>query len=91
MQYDVKALRLQASAAVTDARVRAKGIYIVHGAAAGSVQLRDGGAAGTVKAEFDTPAVAGHVWLEFPGEGVLFETSLYATLTTVTSVTVFYG
>lgn len=91
MQYDVKALRLAASGAVTDTRVRAKGLYIVHPVTAGTVELRDGGAGGAVQATFDTPAVVGQVWLEFPGEGILFETDLYITLTGVTAVTVFYG
>jgi hypothetical protein len=99
MQTDVKvSAALTASGAFTDqaanalGRVRVKAIYIVPGASAGSVTLKDGGSGGTTLAVINTVASATQpTYMLFPGQGLLCETSVYGTLSNVGSVVVFYG
>lgn len=73
-------------------RVRVKAIYIISDTNAGSVVFRDGGSGGAVKATINTLASSSSpTYLILPGEGILFETNVHATLTDVVSVVVFYG
>ena len=76
----------------TIARARVKAVYIVPDTGAGSVVLRDGGVSGPIKVTLNTLAGAtASDYIEFPGEGLLFQTNVYADVTTVASVMVFYG
>ncbi len=74
-------------------RLRIKAVYGTAGASAGSVVFRDGGASGPTLMTVDTPAAAnsGTFFLIIPGEGILAETDLHATLTNTASVMVIYG
>ena len=90
MQTDVKAKSLAASGAIYGDRTRVKGIIISPGASAGSVDLKDGGSGGATIISIPTVANGETFNALIPGEGVLFSTDVYATLTNV-SVTVFYG
>jgi len=90
MQTDVKALSLAASGAITDARTRVRGMVVEPGASAGSVVLKDGGSGGTTVLTINTTAAGAPFNVVVPGEGVLFLTSAYATLSNA-KVTVFYG
>ena len=90
MQTDVQAVSLAASGAVTDTRTRVRGLVIEPGASAGSLILKDGGSGGTTKFTINTPAAGQPFSVLIPGEGVLFTTDAYATLSNA-KVTVFYG
>lgn len=90
MQTDVKAISLAASGAVTDARVRVRGMVIEPGASAGSVVLKDGGSSGTTLFTINTTANGETFNVLIPAEGILCLTSAYATLTNA-KVTVFYA
>jgi hypothetical protein len=71
---------------------RVKAIYIVPSGTAGSVVLTDGGSSGSTRMTINTVASASQpTYLLMPGEGVLFRTNVYATLTNVGSATIFYG
>jgi len=71
---------------------RVKAIYIVPGASAGSVVLTDGGSSGSTRMTVNTVgSVTQPTYLLMPGEGVLFRTNVYATVTGIGSVTIFYG
>ena len=74
-------------------RLRIKSLYVIPGASAGSVVFRDGGSGGAILLTLNTPAVAnaGAYSVIIPGEGILAETNLHGTVTTTTSVVVFYG
>jgi len=73
-------------------RCRVKALYIVPGATAGSVVFKDGGASGTTKMTINTVASATQPTpMLLPGEGVLFDTSIYVDVTNIGSVMVFYG
>jgi len=73
-------------------RARVRAIYIVPAAGAGSVVLRDGGASGSIKTTVNTLAAStSSTYMILPGEGLLFNTDVHATVTDVVSVTVFYG
>jgi hypothetical protein len=73
-------------------RARVKGVYIVPAAGAGTVVLRDGGATGPIKATINTLAAStAPTYMILPGEGLLFNTNVHATVTAIGSVTVFYA
>ncbi len=99
MQTDVLAsVPLTSSGQFTDqtptnlARCRVKSIYIVPTATAGSLVLRDGGSGGTVRATINTVASATQpTYMLLPGEGLLFQTAVYGTVTNLGSATIFYG
>jgi len=99
MQTDVLAsIPVASSGQVTDqaavnlARVRVKGVYIVPTATAGSVILRDGGSSSAIKITINTVASATFpTFMLLPGEGILFTTAVYATLSNVGYATVIYG
>ena len=99
MQTDVLAsVPITASGQFTDqattnlARCRVKSIYIVPSATAGSLVLRDGGSSGTVKATINTVASASQpTYMLLPGEGLVFQTAVYGTVTNLGSATIFYG
>jgi hypothetical protein len=90
MQTDVKAISLAASGAATDSRARLRSLVIEPGASAGSVIMKDGGSGGTTVMTLNTTAGGETFNILIPAEGVLFQTSIYATLSN-TKVTVFYG
>ena len=90
MQTDVKAISLAASGSVYGDRTRVKGLVITPGASAGSVVMKDGGASGTTIFTINTVANGQVESILIPGEGVLFSTNVYATLSNAT-ITVFYG
>jgi hypothetical protein len=92
MQYDVKNVHANASGSLVGYRTRVKGMVITSGGggSGGSVLLKDGGSGGTTQIEVDLPATAAFHTVYIPGEGVLFETSVYAALTNC-SISVFYG
>lgn len=91
MQYDVKNVHANASGSLVGYRTRVKGMIITStGAGAGSVLLKDGGSGGTTRIEVDVPSTAAFHNVVIPGEGVLFDTNVYATLTNC-YVSVFYG
>lgn len=88
----VKGKYLQATGAAGLGRTRIKALYVVPGASAGSVSIRDGGASGTEWIKVDTVASATQpTMIIIPGDGVLFQSDPYVTLTNVTSATAFYA
>ena len=99
MQTDVRAsVPITADGQFTDqaasnlTRTRVKSIYIVPSGAAGSVVFKDGGSGGTTRMTINTVASANQpTYMLMPGQGVLFETNVYADVTNIGSVTIFYG
>lgn len=91
MQFDVRNTSVAATGTVLSGRVRVKGLLVTPSAVAGSVVLRDGGASGSTEVTITTAANAAPFNVVVPGDGVLFETDVHATLTSVAAVSVFYG
>mgnify|MGYP001412434989 CR=1 FL=1 len=99
MQTDVLAsIPITASGQFTDqatnniSRCRIKSIYIVPGATAGSLVLRDGGASSSIKLTVNTVASATQpTYMLMPGEGLLFQTAVYGAVTNLGSATIIYG
>lgn len=100
MQYDVLASQSRTSTGQMQdqngnniLRSRIKAVYGTSGVSAGSVVFRDGGASGQTLMTLETPTAAnqGTFFLLIPGEGILVETDLHATLTNTASVMVIYG
>jgi hypothetical protein len=56
------------------------------------VVFKDGGASGTTRLTVTVyPASTGPDFMLLPGDGLLFNTDIYADITTIGSVMVFYG
>lgn len=94
MQFDVKSTHLNASGTVFAQPARIKGFAICATAStAGTLLLKDGGSGGTTRIEIDIPSNSNpnSFYILVPGEGVRCYTDIYATLTNIASVTVFYG
>ena len=100
MQTDILASTpLSASGQVQDqnasnlGRTRVRGIYIVPTGTAGTVILYDGTSTSTPKRiTLNTVASATQpTYLWFPAEGMLFTTNVYAALSNVGYVTIFYS
>jgi hypothetical protein len=99
MQTDILAsLPLTSSGQVQDilannlGRVRVRGVYIIPSATAGSVTFYDNGSSGTKRMALNTVASATQpTYLWFPAEGLLFNTNVYAALSNVGSLTIFYS
>lgn len=84
--------QMQDQASNNIGRARIKAIYIIPAAGAGSVVFRDGGASGSTKLTVNTLASSTSPdYILIPGEGLLFQTDIHATVTTVASVMVFYA
>lgn len=92
MQTDVQSAYLDATGSVYAQRTRVRGVYVYCGASAGVLELTDGsGGASRFKIATPAAATANPIYIPFPGEGTLFQNSVYATLTNVGATTVFYG
>ena len=93
MQTDVKAASNTVSDTFFAGPARLKGVFVTANATAGTVTFKDGGATGTTLLTLTTPASATNnpFYVALPGEGIRFSTSLYANLTSVDALTVFYG
>lgn len=94
MQTDVKATHLNASGVVFAGRARIKGFVLCATAStAGKLVLKNGGSGGTTAIEIDIPSNSNpnSFSVLVPGEGVLCPTNVYAAITGLASVTVFYG
>ena len=94
MQYDVKSTHLNASGSIFNQPARIKGFSICATAStAGALLLKDGGSGGSTVIEIDIPSNSNpnSFYISVPGEGVRCYTNIYATLTGIASVTVFYG
>ena len=94
MQTDVKSAHLNASGSVVGFATRVKGFSICATAStAGTMILKDGGSSGTNLLEVDIPSNSNpnSFYTLIPGEGIKFSTNVYATLTGISSVTVYYG
>ena len=94
MQTDVNSKHVNASGSIFAGPARVKGFSICATAStAGTMLLKDGGSSGTTLIEIDIPSNSNpnSFYVAVPGEGVRFNTNIYATLTGIASVTVFYG
>lgn len=91
MPNNVQAVTLTSTNTAVSSRCRIKAIYYVAAASAGSVVIKDGGASGTTILNIATPASATATDNVFvPDGGILCSTDAHATITNVTSVTIFY-
>ena len=99
MQTDVLASKVATSAgdlldqnSLVIGRCRVKGIYIVPAAGAGEVVFKDGGSGGPTKITVKTLASSSAPdYMLIPGEGLLFQTSIYIVPSAVVSTMVIYG
>jgi hypothetical protein len=92
MQTDVKASHVEATGTMVSYRTRVKGYQFLGGGTAGDIILRDGGASGTIRLQFNISATPlNPLSFTIPGEGILFYTDVHVTLPTSAKITVFYG
>jgi hypothetical protein len=92
MQTDVKSAHLTASGTAFNGRTRLKSVSYRGNASDGFVKFRDGGSTGPILCELDVGTSDSFtIYVLIPGEGMLFQTSLYVELSNVNAATVFYG
>ena len=91
MQYDVKAIHTEATGTLVSGRTRVKAYQAISGGTAGDIILRDGGASGTIRLQFNISTQLQPVALQIPGEGILFYTDVHITIPATSKITVFYG
>lgn len=87
---DVKSNLATSSNTVVAHPARVRGIYYSGGSNVGAITVKDGGSSGSTIAVFVTPA-SGYGNITFPGDGILCSSNVYAALTNVEAVTVFYS
>jgi hypothetical protein len=92
MQTDVRSAHLIASGTAFNGRTRLKSVSYRGNASDGYVKFRDGGSSGPVLCELDVGTSDSFtIYVLLPGEGIVFQTSLYVDLSNVNAATVFYG
>ncbi len=94
MHADLKSTHLNVAGSIFGQPARIKGFSICATASvAGTLLLKDGGSGGTTMIEIDIPSNSNpnSFYVLVPGEGVRCYTNIYATMTNIASVTVFYG
>jgi len=89
MNSDLQCKKLTASGTVFNGPGRVVSIVYYTGLA-GSLQLRDGGASGTILVDIDFPASTTNSFF-LGGNGVRFSTNIYLTVSNVTSATICWG
>ena len=89
MQTDVKAAQVTSSDTAYAGPTRVKSVTISY-ASGGTVILKDGGSSGITRFSFTAPATNGTEHVLLPGEGIKFDASVYAALSSATIV-VCYG
>ena len=91
MSYvNIKAAEITATATVLARPGRVRALWIVGSASAGDIDIRDGGASGTLVLPLEVPAnFVGYI--KIPEDGIRCETDIHVTLDgNVPFVTVFY-
>ena len=91
MQTDVLAVHRETTGTMVSGRNRVKGLIVTPGGTAGDIVLRDNGASGTVRLQFNLSTNQSAFSFTVPGQGVLFLTDIHVTLPTSSKLTVFYG
>jgi hypothetical protein len=92
MQTDILSTHLTASGTVSDNRNRLKAVSYRGNGTDGSLIFKNGGASGTTLLELDVGISDSFtIYVILPGEGILFQNNIYATLTNVSAITAFYG
>jgi hypothetical protein len=92
MQTDVKAAHLTADGVISANPARLKAISYRGNGLDGNVSIKNGGASGTTLLELDVGTSDSFtIYVLLPGEGIRFDTNIYADLTNVSAITAFYG
>ena len=93
MQTDVKSTYRIDDGTIFAGPARIKGILISPAATAGGLILKDGGSGGTTVFQSTWPASTepSPFNVVIPAQGIRCETDIYADVTDLTSITVFYG
>lgn len=90
-QFDVKAAHADTTGTIVSGRNRLKAYQAISGGTAGDVIIRDGGATGTIRLQFNISTNLTGFGLTIPGDGIVYETDMHVTLPTGAKITVFYG
>jgi hypothetical protein len=95
MQTDVKASTITSSGVlVSGKRIRLKGFYVTGATVTGVLTFYDGsGTTAPVVLVFNTIGTPLPIplYVAIPGEGILCEAGLYASMVNITTLTIFYG
>jgi hypothetical protein len=91
-QTNVFAVHSEATGTVYAGATNLAGYQCLSGGTAGDIIFRDGGAAGTIRLQFNIPANTNNPFGNIiPGNGIRFTTDIHVTLPTSAKITVFCG
>jgi hypothetical protein len=89
---NVFAVHSEATGTVYAGATNLAGYQCLSGGTAGDIIFRDGGAAGTIRLQFNIPANTNNPFGNIiPGNGIRFTTDIHVTLPTSAKITVFCG
>jgi hypothetical protein len=89
---NVFAVHSEATGTVYAGATNLAGYQCLSGGTAGDIIFRDGGAAGTIRLQFNIPANTNNPFGNIiPGNGIRFTTDIHVTLPTSAKVTIFCG
>ena len=91
IQTDVLAAHTEATGTMVSQRTRLRGYQCLSGGTAGDVILRDGGATGPIRLQFNISTNLAAFGLPIPAQGILFTDSIHVTLPAAAKITIFYG
>jgi hypothetical protein len=89
---NVFAVHSEATGTVYAGATNLAGYQCLSGGTAGDIIFRDGGAAGTIRLQFNIPANTNNPFGNIiPGNGIRFTTDIHVTLPTSAKITIFCG
>jgi hypothetical protein len=89
---NVFAVHSEATGTVYAGATNLAGYQCLSGGTAGDIIFRDGGAAGTIRLQFNIPANTNNPFGNIiPGNGIRFTTNIHVTLPTSAKITIFCG
>jgi len=87
---NVTALHRDTTGTLVTGRFQLRGYQAISGGTAGDIIIRDGGASGTIKLQFNISTGTQPIGLSIPGDGILFGTDVHVTLPTSAKITAFF-
>jgi len=91
MQTDVKSTHLNTSGVIFEGRARIKGMVMCANASVKGTLVISNGTTEVIEVDVPSNSNPNSFNVVIPGEGVLCTANVYATMTNLASITVFYG
>jgi hypothetical protein len=86
---NVTAKHTETTGTLVTGRFQVRGYQAISGGTAGDIIIRDGGASGTIKLQFNIGTGTQPIGLSIPGDGIFFGTDVHITLPATAKITTF--